>query len=111
MIGGNVTAKAVRSVRTVNGQGLAVEDGFKTVAEIGGWLDYQSGQKGHTAFQAPIEDTTHLFLSDYDADYAALSEDGLSLVIGGRRYEVLLIDDPMGLHQHLETFLKYVGDA
>ena len=109
MVGGNATASVVRAVRGLNAQGKAVEGGTEAVMEVRGWLDYQGGQKGHTAYQAPLEDTTHVFVSDYDADYAALEEDGLSLVIGGRRYEVLLIDDPMGLHAHIETFLRYVG--
>lgn len=111
MVGGNVTARAVRSVRAVNAQGLAVEGGTEKVMDIAGWLDYQSGQKGHAAYQAPLEDTTHVFLSDYDGRYASQREDGLSLIIEGRRYEVLLIDDPMGMHRHLETYLKYVGGA
>lgn len=111
MIGGNVTAEVRRAKMALSAQGKAIEGGTETVMEIVGWLDYQGGQKGHTAYQAPIEDTTHVFLSDYDADYASQKEDGLSLVVGGRRYEVLLIDDPMGLHEHLETFLRYAGDA
>lgn len=110
-IGGNVTASVVRSKMAVNTQGAALEGIAEPLMEIVGWLDYQGGQKGHTAYQAPLEDTTHLFLSDYDAAFASQKEDGLSLVVNGRRYEVLLIDDPMGLHEHLETFLRYVGDA
>ena len=52
-----------------------------------------------------------MFLCDYREDYAALSEKGLSLEIGGKSYEVRLIDDPMGMHAHLETHLRYVGGA
>ena len=31
------------------------------------------------------------------------------MVIGGKVYEVMLIDDPMELHEQLEIYLKYTG--
>ena len=30
-------------------------------------------------------------------------------VIDGNIYDILLIDDPMRMHKHLEIYLKYVG--
>lgn len=109
MIGGNVVAQVVRTTKTKNKEGMAVPSEPETLMELKGFLDYQSGQSSHLTYQAKIQDTSHLFISDYDETYAGLSENGLSLVIGGDIYEVLLIDDPMGLHQHIETYLKYVG--
>lgn len=110
-IGGNVTAQVVRSVKGKNAQGIPLEKGTDPIMEITGWLDYQDGKAAHQAYEAKLQDTTHVFLSDYDEAFAKLSKAGLFLLVGGRRYEVLLIDDPMELHEHLETFLKHVGDA
>jgi len=31
------------------------------------------------------------------------------MLINDEVYDVLYIDDPMNLHQHLEIFLKYIG--
>lgn len=107
--GGNVAATALRAVKTKNAKGVAVAGEPERLVEIRGWLDYQSGQSSHLAYQAKIRDATHLFISDYNAAFAALAEAGLSLAIDGKQYEVLLIDDPLGLHEHLETYLRYVG--
>lgn len=110
MIGGNVTAKVVKATKTTDKRGIASQSGSETLLSVFGWLDYQSGQDSHLTYNAELADTTHLFLCDYDKKYAELrKQKGLSLEIDGDRYEVLYIDDPMGLHQHLETFLRRVG--
>ena len=31
------------------------------------------------------------------------------MIINDSVYNIQLIDDPMGLHQHLEIYLKYIG--
>lgn len=109
-IGGNVTARVVRSKMVKSARGAALESGTETIMDVRGWLDYQSGQDSHQAYGAELADTTHLFLCDYDEEYAKLrKQKGLSLEIDGDRYEVLLIDDPMSLHRHIETFLRRVG--
>lgn len=110
-IGGNVTAQVVRSKKEKNAQGVPIEKDTAPIMELAGWLDYQEGKAAHQAYSAKLQDTTHVFLSDYDPDLAKLSTASLFLLSGGRRYEVLLVDDPMGMHEHLETFLKHVGDA
>ena len=46
---------------------------------------------------------------NYDAQLASLPEAGTTLMVDDRTYEVLLIDDPMGLHEHLEVYLRAVG--
>lgn len=47
------------------------------------------------------------------ADYVALNKvitaEDSRVVIAGRRYDVLLIDDPMELHKQLEIYLRYTG--
>lgn len=109
MVGGNVTASVMREAKTKNAKGVYVVGEPERVMDITGWLDYQAGQASHLAYQAKTEDTTHVFLSDWNEAYASLSEKGLFLRIEDKRYEVLLIDDPMMLHEHIETYLRYVG--
>lgn len=110
-IGGNAAAQVVRSVKEKNAQGIPLEKDAAPIMEICGWLDYQDGKAAHQTYGAKLQDTTHVFLSDYDEAFAKLSTSNLLLLVGGKRYEVLLIDDPMGRHEHLESFLKHVGDA
>lgn len=109
MVGGNVTAEVIRIQKTKNAKGVFASGEPEHLMDVRGWLDYQAGQSSHLAYQAKVEDTTHVFISDHDVEYAALSVAGLFLQMDGRRYEVLLIDDPMGLHEHIETYLRYVG--
>ena len=49
----------------------------------------------------------------YSSDYAALDSritaENSRLVINGKVYDVMLIDDLMELHQQLEIYLKYTG--
>ena len=110
-IGGNATARVMRSMKGKNAQGVPVEKNTDLIMEICGWLDYQDGKAAHQTYEAKLQDTTHVLLSDYDPDFAKLSTANLFLLVGGKRYEVLHIDDPMDMHEHLETFLKHVGDA
>lgn len=109
MIGGNAKAVVLRATKAKDASGLAVTGGAERLMELSGWLDYQSGQPSRQAYQAKVQDATHLWICDYREDFASMPVGGLSLSIGGLSYEVLLIDDPMGMHEHLETHLRRVG--
>lgn len=73
-----------------------------------GFLDFMSGNKDYINYNRAVEDSTHVFVCDYvsiDAD-----KTDLMATINGVDYDITYIDDPMGLHYHLEVFLKRVGD-
>ncbi len=84
-----------------------------------GWLDLLAGDSNSTKFNAKMQESTHVFLCDYSpllfnsgegsGGQAKITPENSRIVIGGEVYEVKLYDDPMGLHEHLEIFLKYVG--
>lgn len=104
------------------------------VVDFKGYLDYQSGQTKYSIHSAKIEESTHVFICDFrsftclseawgwnpfnfldsiinselEQDIAITSENS-RMLINGKLYDVLLIDDPMELHEHLEIYLKYVG--
>lgn len=44
-----------------------------------------------------------------DCPVIDVTSENARMVVNGKVYEILLIDDPMELHQHLEIFLRYVG--
>ncbi len=59
-----------------------------------------------------VEDADYIFLCDYrelKAEGKKLNTENSRMMIDGEIYEVLLYDDPMLLHEHLEIYLKYVG--
>ena len=134
MIGGNVTA--IVQIKD-EGQKNAIGERIHTwtdAVSLFGFLDFQGGQNTQNTFNAKVQETTHIFICDFK-HYEELSiwtwnpytiingfvtnqrygERSLTtsanarMVINGSVYEILMIDDPMGMHQHLEIYLKYTG--
>lgn len=83
------------------------EPRWQSKATLIGWLDLTSGDSKYTNFSSKLQESTHVFLCDYAPIQGF--EENKRLLIGGSSYDVLLIDDPMGMHQHLEIYLKYTG--
>lgn len=108
MIGGNITAILQTSTPEVNeiGEGVQV---WNDACTLTGFLDLQSGDSKYTTFNAKMQESTHIFICDYIALSASVMPENSRLVVEGRRYDVMLIDDPMGLHRHLEFYLKFTG--
>ena len=106
MIGGNISAiLQQKSGFTVNEIGERIPD-WMDVYQLWGWLDLSAGEAKYT-YNAKIQESTHVFICDYVAiDRFA---EGKRLIINDMIYDVLLIDDPMEMHQHLEIYLRYVG--
>ena len=106
MIGGNTEAVLQQKTAAgVNNIGERVQE-WADVATLKGFLDLSAGEAKYN-YNAKLQESTHVFLCDYVAvDRFA---DDKRLVVNGLMYDVLLIDNPMELHQHLEIYLKYVG--
>lgn len=106
MIGGNtigvIQTKTIK--KNIIGETEAEWTGKESII---GWLDMMSGDSG-TSYDAKIQESTHVFLCDYKPLPEVTSENA-RMVINGHNYAVQMIDDPMGKHEHLEIFLKYVG--
>jgi len=93
---------------TKNEIGKRIPD-WQTVQTIKGFLDHQSGDSGFNSYNAKIQESTHIFIADYVQLDASIKAEKCMAVINGERYDVKVIDDPMGLHKHLEIYLKYTG--
>lgn len=106
MIGGNTTAEIQTSTTEKNEIGEAVKV-WKTADTIKGFLDLSSGDSKYTTYDAKIQESTHVFLADWKA--LPTGAENSRMVVNGAAYDVMLIDDPMGLHNHLEIYLKYTG--
>ena len=108
VISGNIDAILQQiSGSTVNEIGERIPT-WEDAHHIRGWLDWSSGNSQYT-YDTKLQESTHIFL----CDYVALDRKpaGKRLIVGGKVYDVILIDDPMELHQQLEIYLKYVGDV
>lgn len=76
------------------------------VITLTGWLDLSNGGSQYT-YNAKLQDSTHVFLCDYTP--IDRSAENKRIIINGELYDVVLIDDPMEMHQHLEIYLTYIG--
>lgn len=109
-IGGNVTAIIQTSETTVNAIGEQVQQ-WTDAATLSGWLDLSGGDSKYSVYNAKVQESTHVFVADYQALPADLTAENSRLVCRGKRYDVLLIDNPMemGSGSQLEIYLKYTG--
>lgn len=106
MIGGNIEAVLqTKSGFKTNAIGERITE-YEDVKTLWGWLDLSNGDSKYT-YDAKLQESTHIFICDYTAiDRKAENK---RLTVNGFVYDVLLIDDPMELHQQLEIYLKYIG--
>ena len=109
-IGGNITAAIqVRSV-TKNEIGEQVEK-WPDVQSIKGWLDLTTGDSKYSTYNAKMQESTHIFVADYVPLDSRIKAENSSMVIKGKRYDIMLIDNPMELEKgsQLEIYLKFTG--
>jgi len=109
-IGGNTKAIIQVFTNTKNEIGEAVK-AWTDVQTIKGWLDLQSGDSRYTTFNAKIQESTHFFIADYVALDSRITAESARMVINGKSYDILLIDNPMELQSgsQLEFYLRFTG--
>lgn len=109
MIGGNTTAE-IRVRSTVKNEIGGTSKTWTAVQSLKeGWLDLTGGDSKYTTFNAKIQESTHVFLCDFVPLDARIKAENSRLVVGGKVFDILLIDDPMELHEQIEIYLKYTG--
>ena len=107
MIGGNVTAVLQTKTTTKNAFGEKTES-WSDLQLLKGFLDFTGGDGSYKSnFKGDVEETTHVFICDYDKITSEAIPTQCRMVIDNKSYDVLMIDNPMQLNQHLEIMLKY----
>lgn len=109
-IGGNITAVIQTSKTSRNAIGETVQ-AWADAQTIKGWLDFSSGEARYNAFNAKVQETTHVFVADFVALAPTIHAENSRMVINGKRYDILMIDNPMemGSDSQLEFYLKFTG--
>lgn len=107
-IGGNLTAELQVCKTTENAIGESVKS-WKTVQTLKGWLDLSGGDSKYSAYNAKIQESTHVFVCDYVSLDSTITAENSRAVINGKAYDVMLIDNPMELCEQLEIYLKFTG--
>ena len=109
-INGNLTGLIQIKSSTAKNEIGEVVPIWADIQMLTGFLDYISGDSQRTNFDAKIQESTHIFIADYVALDSRIKAENSRFLVNGRKYDVLLIDDPMELHAHFEIYLKYTGD-
>lgn len=107
-IGGNISGIIQTKTTEKNEIGEAVQTWSDAFGQVG-WLGLQSGDSKHTNFNAKIEESTHVFLCDYHSGIYALADQDTRMIIKGKMYDVLLIDNPDEMDEQLEIYLRKIG--
>lgn len=116
-IGGNASAIIQIMTVTQNEIGEDITKWVDASTSLMGWLDLSGGDSGSGNYNAKIQESTHIFLCDYTPliykeegkPDIEITPENSRMIIDGKVYEVKIYDDPMGMHEHLEIFLKYIG--
>ena len=106
MIGGNIEAMLQQNIGSETNEIGEKVQSWTDIHTLWGWLDLSSGDSKYT-HDAKLQESTHIFIADYTPIDRQPTDK--RLVVNGSVYDVLLIDDPMELHQQLEIHLKFVG--
>ena len=109
-IGGNIKATVQVFTQAKNEIGEMVKT-WADAQTIKGWLDLQSGEARNTTFNAKIQESTHIFIADYVTLDSRITAEGARMVINGKHYDILLIDNPMEMQSgsQLEFYLRFTG--
>lgn len=107
-IGGNITGRFQTCTTEKNEIGEAAK-AWKDAVEHIGWLDLQSGDSKYSNFNAKLQESTHIFVCDFNAALYALADTDARAIFKGVVYDVLLIDNPMEMNEQLEIYLRRVG--
>ena len=107
-IGGNINGTLQVCETAKNAIGEAVKE-WRNKFNLTGWLDLQSGDSKYTTHYAKVEESTHVFLCDYHPGVDALAGQDCRMIVKGVVYDVVFIDNPMELNEHLEISLRKVG--
>lgn len=107
-IGGNIacTLKYAKEYTSNSiGEKVPVETDYMVIT---GFLDLANGDSKHINYDTKLQESTHIFICDYVEIDKRTTE--LKAYINNKMYDVMLIDNPMELNEHLEIYLKYVGE-
>ena len=80
------------------------------VFKIQGFLDLAQGfgaNGENSNLNSFLQESTHILITDYRED---ISHKNWIIDSKGNRYNIVLVDDPVSMHNHLEIYLKFIGD-
>lgn len=100
--------------RFVVKQLIQVEDGiggyeedYQTVFISSGFLDLMTGTNENNVQNASVEQSTHILITEWFADYKDVIREQMVVDFDDMRYRITFVDNPTGYDDHLEIYLKF----
>ncbi|NEZ46502.1 head-tail adaptor protein [Clostridium niameyense] len=94
-------------VKKENGIGGYIER-EEELFKIQGYLDLLVGINGeNTSLNAFIQESSHILITNYRED---ITNRNWIIDSKNNRYDIVLVDDPVSMHDHLEIYLKFIGE-
>lgn len=94
------------AVKNEIGEAVAV---WSDAVVLTGWLGLQGGDSKYRTYNAKLEESTHVFLCDYNSAAYGLAGQDLRAICKRIVYDVLLVDNPDEMNEQLEIYLRRVG--
>lgn len=107
-VGGNMTGTIQIRKPKRNAIGETVIE-WQDAQTLRGYLDFANGDSRYNNYNAKVQESTHIFIGDYVALAEGVTAENCRMLVAGLPYDVMLIDDPMNLHRHLEIYLRFTG--
>lgn len=108
MIGGNISATVQIKKNTGKNNIGGITTEWHDFISLTGFLDLLNGDSKYSVYSSKVQESSHIFICDY-ADLSGITSENSRIICNEKVYEILLIDDPMELHEHIEFYLKYIG--
>lgn len=108
MIRGNIDGE-VQTYTFVTNQIGEAEKVWSTVQTLKGFIDLCTGESEYEKYDAKIQQSTHVFICDFVPLSKGVKAENCRMKIGGEIYDIMLIDNPLGLGRQYEIYLKYIG--
>lgn len=108
MIGGNIEAELQTYISVTNEIGES-EKAWSTVQTIKGFIDLCAGESEYEKYDKKVQQSTHVFICDFLLLHEEVKAENCRMKIGGEIYDIMLIDNPLGLGKQYEFYLKYIG--
>ena len=108
----NVKGRTLCAIQTRTSNVNDIGEGVNTwvdAVSFYGVLGLQAGDSKYTNFSAKIEESSHVLVCEYDQRIYDLADQNTRIIAKGKMYDVLLIDNPDELDEHLEIYLRFVG--
>ncbi len=85
------------------------EKAWSAIQTLKGFLDLRLGDCEYEKFNTKLQQSSHVFVCDFVPLKSSIIAENSRMKFNNKNYEIMLIDNPLGLDRQYEFYLKFVG--